>query len=66
MKTRSRTIIVSAGDEAMLDDIAAAHPLVSRHRIAQAALRLGLRTIAAAPERLVDAARQLTPEAHPA
>jgi hypothetical protein len=56
-RTRSRTIIVSPEDEAMLDEVAAATPFASRHRIAQLSLRYGLRAFAQAPGRLVEEAR---------
>jgi hypothetical protein len=55
-RTRSRTIIVTPEDEAMLGEVAAAHPLVSRHRIAQVALRCGLRAFRTDPARLVQEA----------
>jgi hypothetical protein len=56
-KTRSLSIIVTAGDEAMVGDIANVYPLVSRHRICQVALRCGLRAIQQDPDRLVQEAQ---------
>jgi hypothetical protein len=56
-RTRSRTIIVSSEDEAMLDEVAAATPFASRHRIAQLSMRYGLRAFAEVPGRLVQEAR---------
>jgi hypothetical protein len=56
-KTKSLSIIVSAGDEAMVGEIANVYPLVSRHRICQLALRCGLRAIRLEPDRLVQEAQ---------
>ncbi len=58
MKSRTRTIITSVADEVLLQAICVAYPLVSPHRVAQVALRCGLRTIAAEPERLVREAQE--------
>ena len=58
-KVQTRTIITSEIDEQTLDEISAVYPLVSRHRIAQAALRCGLRTIRQDPARLVREARDV-------
>jgi len=57
-KSRSRTIIVSDGDEALLDALTGAHAFVSHHRAAQLVYRYGLRSMAAAPERLVGEAHR--------
>ena len=56
MKSKTRTIILNTQAERMLDSAAEQAPLVSRHRIAQAALYLGLEAIVASPDRLVTAA----------
>jgi hypothetical protein len=56
MKSKSRTIIMNQQAERMLESAADQAPLVSRHRIAQAALYLGLEALVASPDRLVDAA----------
>ena len=53
-KPKSRTIIVSADDEALLHAIAGEYPMVSSHRLAQAVYRYGLRAVAPAPERLME------------
>jgi hypothetical protein len=49
----SRTIIMSAADEANLQAIRRAHPLVRDHRIVQLGMRRGLRQLAEDPAELV-------------
>jgi hypothetical protein len=50
---RSLTIIVSDDDDAKLQVVRRVHPFVSGHRVAQLALRKGLRELAADPEQLI-------------
>jgi len=52
-KPRSRTILVPVEDETMASEVGVNYPLVKPHRIYQVALRCGLRTLRANPERLV-------------
>jgi hypothetical protein len=52
-KPKTLTIIVTEDDESMLGQIAEVYPLVRHHRIAQVALRCGLRVIRGDPDRLV-------------
>ena len=58
MKSKTRTIITSEADEALLQAICTLYPLVSPHRVAQVSLRCGLRAIAADPKRLVREAQE--------
>jgi hypothetical protein len=50
---RSLTIIVSDDDDAKLQVVRRVHPFVSGHRVAQLALRRGLRELAEDPTQLV-------------
>jgi hypothetical protein len=59
-KSPTCTIIITPNDEAMLADISSEFPLVSRHRIAQVALRCGLRVLRRDPPRLVTEARDVS------
>jgi hypothetical protein len=52
-KSQTQTIIVSADDEAYLASVAAQFPLVSRHRLAQAVYRYGLRACHQCPDLVV-------------
>lgn len=54
---RTQSIICSQDDEAHLAGLAGHFPLVSRHRLAQAAYRFGLRSCAACPELILGEAR---------
>lgn len=47
------TVILSVQDVDRLDQLARQYPLAPRHRLAQAAIRRGLRQLAAAPAELL-------------
>jgi hypothetical protein len=57
MTTKTVSIIVSPQDEAHLATVAEHYPLVTRHRLAQAAYRYGLRACVRCPDLIVEEAR---------
>jgi hypothetical protein len=57
MSTKTVSIIVSPQDEASLATVAERYPLVTRHRLAQAAYRYGLRACVRCPDLIVEEAR---------
>jgi hypothetical protein len=58
MSTKTVSIIVSPQDEASLATVAERYPLVTRHRLAQAAYRYGLRACVRYPDLIVEEARR--------
>jgi hypothetical protein len=57
MSTRTVSIIVSPQDEVNLATVAERYPLVTRHRLAQAAYRYGLRACVRCPDIVLEEAR---------
>ncbi len=57
MSTKTVSIIVSHQDEVHLAQVAEKFPLVSRHKLAQAAYRYGLRSCVRCPDLIVEEAR---------
>jgi hypothetical protein len=57
--SKARTIIFSANDKRLFASICKVYPLVSPHKVAQVALRCGLRIIAGDPPRLVQEAQDV-------
>ncbi len=56
--SKARTIIFTASDRRLFASICKVYPLVSPHKVAQVALRCGLRIIAGDPPRLVHEAQE--------
>lgn len=57
MPTSTQTIIVTPNDQAYLASVAERYPLVSRHRLAQAVYRYGLRACVRCPDLVLEEAR---------
>ena len=57
MSTKTVSIIVSPQDEVHLAAVAERFPLVTRHKLAQAAYRYGLRACVRCPDLIVEEAR---------
>lgn len=63
MATRTRTVIVSEDDETNLATLSGKFPLVSGHKLAQAAYRYGLRACVRCPDLVLEEARLVNTEA---
>lgn len=65
MPSKTVSIIVSPQDEAHLALVAERYPLVTRHRLAQAAYRYGLRACVRRPDIVLEEAKLAAGESHP-